>query len=709
MANIVMELNRISPYYLRHMDSAEQRIRQLTQDLNDHNHRYYILHQPVISDFEFDQLLKELESLEQQYPQWASSNSPTKRVGGDITEKFEKVKHQYPMLSLSNTYNKEEIMEWESRVHKGLGTTAHLFSEEVEYVMELKYDGLAISITYAEGQLVRAVTRGDGETGEDITANVRTIRSIPLELRGNFPSEFEIRGEVFMPRAEFDRLNAERIDAGEEPYANPRNTAAGTLKQQDSGEVAKRKLDCFLYYLFTDQLRFDNHFDAIQQATEWGFKTPPVAQRYIEKTHSVEGIMAFIEHWDKARAHLPFDIDGVVIKVNRYAQQEELGLTAKSPRWAIAYKFKAEKVATELLDITFQVGRTGAITPVANLKPVLLGGTTVRRASLHNADQIAKLGVRIGDTVWVEKGGEIIPKIVGVNEALRPSHSVPFHYIEACPECNTPLIRLEGEALHYCPNESSCFPQLLGKLEHFIGRKAMNMEGLGSETLSGLMKKNLVRSQADLFAIHLDNLIGLELEVHSEDNSKVRSIQQKGAENIIRGIESSKQVPFERVLFAMGIRHVGETVAKTLARALGSMEALMGASRETLIGIDEVGEKIADSILEWRQKTEHIVLVEKLRAAGVRLEVDADRRISSGGVLRGMTIVVSGTFTHFTRDGIKESIEQHGGKVSGSISSKTSFVVAGDQMGPEKRKKAESLGVKVMSEQEYMQRIAGEE
>jgi DNA ligase (NAD+) len=688
------------------MNLIEKRIRQLTQDLNDHNHRYYVLNQPIISDFDFDQLLKELESLERQYPQWASDNSPTKRVGGDITAKFEKVKHKYPMLSLSNTYNKEEILEWESRVHKGLGAEANLFSTEVEYVMELKYDGLAISLTYADGKLLRGVTRGDGETGEDITANVRTIRSIPLELRGNYPNEFEIRGEVFMPRAEFDRLNEERIAAGEEPYANPRNTAAGTLKQQDSGEVAKRKLDCFLYYVFTDNLSIDNHFDAIQQAQAWGFKTPPIAHRYIEKTQSVEGIMAFIEHWDKARAHLPFDIDGVVIKVNRYAQQEELGLTAKSPRWAIAYKFKAEKVATELLEITFQVGRTGAITPVANLKPVLLGGTTVKRASLHNADQIAKLGVRIGDTVWVEKGGEIIPKIVGVNEALRPSHSKPFLYINTCPECNTSLIRLEGEALHYCPNDTACFPQLLGKLEHFIGRKAMNMEGLGSETLSGLMKKNLVQSQADLFALKLEDLLGLELEVQADDTIKVRTIQQKGAENILRGIEASKQVPFERVLFALGIRHVGETVAKTIARSVGSMESLLQASRESLIGIDEVGEKIADSILEWCLIKENNTLVEKLRVAGVRLEVDNDRRVSTMGILTGKTIVVSGVFSHFSRDGIKESIEQHGGKVSGSISAKTSFVVAGENMGPEKRKKAESLGVKVMSEQDYIALIS---
>jgi len=690
------------------MEAAQHRIKELTTLLNDHNHRYYVLNQPVISDFEFDQLLKELDSLEKQYPQWASNNSPTKRVGGDITEKFEKVKHKYPMLSLSNTYNKEEILEWESRIHKGLGAEAQLFTTEVEYVMELKYDGLAISLTYDNGKLSRGVTRGDGETGEDITANVRTIRSIPLELKGNYPNSFEIRGEVFMPRAEFDRLNKERINAGDEPYANPRNTAAGTLKQQDSGEVAKRKLDCFLYYVFADTLSFNNHFDAIQQAATWGFKTPPVAHRYIEKTHSVEGIMSFIEYWDKARAHLPFDIDGVVVKVNQYAQQDELGLTAKSPRWAIAYKFKAEKVATELLDITYQVGRTGAITPVANLKPVFLGGTTVKRASLHNADQIAKLGVRIGDTVWVEKGGEIIPKIVGINEELRPSHAAPFRYIETCPECNTALIRLEGEALHYCPNETSCFPQLLGKLEHFIARKAMNMEGLGSETLSGLMKKKLVQSQADLFSLQLEDLIGLELEVQADDTIKVRTIQQKGAENILRGIEASKKVPFERVLFALGIRHVGETVAKTIARSMGSMDILMSSPRESLMAIDEVGEKIADSILEWRQRSENISLIERLRAADIQLEAEVSHSATNIGVLSGKTIVVSGVFAHFSRDGIKESIEQHGGKVSGSISAKTSFVVAGDNMGPEKRKKAETLGVGIINEQEYIQMIAAQ-
>ena len=686
------------------MDSARQRIAELTRELNEHNHRYYVLNAPSISDFEFDQLLKELEALEQAHPELADANSPTKRVGGDITDKFEKVKHKYPMLSLSNTYNREEIIEWESRVHKGLGTGGDLFSStEVEYVMELKYDGLAISLTYENGQLVRGVTRGDGETGEDITANVRTIRSIPLQLRGNHPGEFEIRGEVFMPRAEFDRLNRERAANGEEPYANPRNTAAGTLKQQDSGEVAKRKLDCFLYYVYAQDVNYDNHFDAISHANDWGFKTPPANLRYIEKTNSVDGIMSFIEYWDKARHDLPFEIDGVVVKVNRYAQQDELGLTAKSPRWAIAYKFKAETVSTLLHKITYQVGRTGAITPVANLEPVALGGTTVKRASLHNADQIEKLDIREGDYVFVEKGGEIIPKVIGVDTAKRQEHSRPHSYITDCPECGSALVRAEGEALHYCPNENGCAPQIKGKMEHFISRKAMNLEGMGSETISGLYDQGLLRNVADIYDLRADQLLGIEFTVSDEfgENPKKRSMQEKSVQNLVAGIDASKQVSFERVLFALGIRFVGETVAKKLARHFKTIDAIAAATFEQLIEAEEIGDKIAQSILDWFGNNDNRNIIEHLRTAGLQLALAHDDSAPASDKLKGLTFVVSGVFQHFSRDGIKSSIESNGGKVSGSISKKTSYVLAGDNMGPEKRKKAEELGVKVIDELQY--------
>ena len=629
-------------------------------------------------------------------------------MGGDITEKFEKVKHKYPMLSLSNTYNREEIIEWESRVHKGLGASADLFSSvEIEYVMELKYDGLAISLTYENGQLARGVTRGDGETGEDITPNVRTIRAIPLQLRGNHPGEFEIRGEVFMPKAEFERLNADRLAKGEEPYANPRNTAAGTLKQQDSGEVAKRKLDCFLYYVYAEDVTFDNHFDAISHASDWGFKTPPTTLRYIEKTTSVDGIMNFIEHWDKARHDLPFEIDGVVVKVNRYAQQEELGLTAKSPRWAIAYKFKAETVSTLLHKITYQVGRTGAITPVANLEPVSLAGTTVKRASLHNADQIEKLDIREGDYVFVEKGGEIIPKVVGVDTARRPEHSQPHAYITHCPECNTALVRREGEALHYCPNENGCAPQIKGKMEHFISRKAMNIEGMGSETISGLFDQGMLRTVADIYDLRSEQLLGIEFTVSDEfgENPKKRSMQEKSVQNLMAGIEASKQVPFDRVLFALGIRFVGETVAKKLARHFKTIDAIATATFEQLIEAGEIGDKIAQSILDWFAIEDNRNIINRLRNADVQMALSEDESAHTSNTLLGLTFVVSGVFQLFSRDGIKASIESNGGKVSGSISKKTSYVLAGDNMGPEKRKKAEELGVKIIDEREYVAMI----
>lgn len=689
-------------------DIAKSRIASLTSELNEHNHSYYVLNQPVISDFEFDQMLKELEQLELQFPELADPNSPTTRVGGDITDKFEKVKHRYPMLSLSNTYSQEEIREWEERVHKGLGNGVDLFSAaEVEYVMELKYDGLAISLTYQNGRLMRGVTRGDGETGEDITANVRTIKSIPLHLRGNHPGFFEIRGEIFLPKKEFERINEERVAAGEEPYANPRNTAAGTLKQQDSGEVAKRGLDCFLYSVYGDDLPFDNHYDSLTHAADWGFKAPPHKLRYIEKCNSVDGIVAFIQYWDKARHELPFEIDGVVIKVNKYQEQEELGLTAKSPRWAIAYKFKAETVSTRLHKITYQVGRTGAITPVANLEPVFLAGTTVKRASLHNADQIAKLDIREGDVVFVEKGGEIIPKVVGVDESKRDEHSRPHVYITECPECGTGLYRNEGEAQHYCPNDTGCPPQIKGRMEHFISRKAMNIEGMGTETISGLWDKGLLRNYADIYDLRAEQLIGLEFTVSDEfgENPKKRSMQEKSVNNLMAGIEASKQIPFERVLFALGIRFVGETVAKKLAKHFKDIDNIANASFEQLIEAEEIGDKIAQSIIDWFANENNRSIIERLKYSGLRLEIDATESNKTSDLLAGKTFVVSGVFAHFSRDGIKESIEANGGKVSGSISKKTDFVLAGDKMGPEKKKKAEDHGVAIISEDDYRSMI----
>ena len=686
--------------------NAHQRILELTDTLNEHNHRYYVLNQPAISDFEFDALLKELEELERLHPQWADVNSPTKRVGGDITNRFEKVKHRYPMLSLSNTYNTQDIIDWQERVAKGLGSE-QTHQSHVEYVMELKYDGLAISLTYENGRLLRGVTRGDGEVGEDITANVRTIRAIPLHLKGNHPGLFEIRGEVFMPKDEFNRLNQERLRAGEEPYANPRNTAAGTLKQQDSAEVAKRKLDCFLYYVMADDVTYTNHFDAIQHASDWGFKTPSASNRYIEKTNTLEGIMAFIHYWDEQRHELPFDIDGIVIKVNDYRQQDELGLTAKSPRWAIAYKFKAATVSTRLEKITYQVGRTGAITPVANLTPVFLAGTTVKRASLHNADQIAKLDIREGDMVFVEKGGEIIPKVVGVDLPQRDPSSLPHHYIQFCPECQAPLSRAEGEAQHYCTNEDGCPPQIKGKMEHFISRKAMNMDGMGEETIAGLWEKGQLRTVADFYDLRYEQLIGLEFTLGEAMDGDVRkrSMQEKTVRNLLEGIEQSKQIPFDRVLFALGIRFVGETVAKKLARRFRTIDALQQASYEQLRDTDEVGEKIASSVQQWFAIAANQVIIQRLKAAGVQMEITNDESAPISDVLSGKTIVVSGVFQHFSRDGIKQSVEQHGGKVSGSISKKTSMVIAGDSMGPEKRKKAEDLNVPIITETEYLSMI----
>lgn len=691
------------------LEEASTRISELTKALNDHNHRYYVLNDPSISDYEFDLLLKELEKLEQQFPEFSDANSPTRRVGGAITNKFEKVKHKYPMLSLSNTYSVEEIRDWEERVYKGLRADGDLFSvSEVVYVMELKYDGLAISLTYANGKLIRGATRGDGESGEDITTNVRTIKSIPLSLRGNHPGEFEIRGEVFLPKDEFDRINKERVDEGEEPYANPRNTAAGTLKQQNSSEVAKRRLDCFLYSVYGEDMAYDNHYDAIIHASDWGFKAPPHKKRYIDKTTSLEGIMSFISHWDKARHELPFEIDGVVIKVNSYSQQEELGMTAKSPRWAIAYKFKAETVSTKLKKITYQVGRTGAITPVANLEPVFLAGTTVKRASLHNADQIEKLDIRESDVVFVEKGGEIIPKVVGVDVSKRTADSKPHVYITNCPQCGTELIRNEGEVQHYCPNENGCPPQIKGKMEHFISRKAMNIEGMGSETISGLWEKGLLKNVADIYDLTYDHLIGIEFTISDdfEEDIRRRSMQEKSVQNLLSGVEASKQIPFERVLFALGIRFVGETVAKKLVNHFFEIENIQTATFDELITAEEIGEKIAQSILDWFGNEQNLAIIERLKNAGLQFAAERKDVSHHTNKLEGKIFVVSGVFAHFSRDSIKESIEENGGKVSGSISKKTHFLVAGENMGPEKKKKAEDLGVAIISESDYQKLIS---
>lgn len=673
------------------MDKAQAaaRIQQLSRELEYHNHRYYVLADPVISDQHFDHLLKELEQLESQYPELADANSPTRRVGGDITKNFPTVAHRWPMLSLSNSYSREEVEEFVARVEREIGRTT--------YCMELKYDGVAISLTYRDGQLVRAVTRGDGEKGEEITANIRTVRAIPLQLQGSgWPGEFEVRGEVVFTRDRFERLNAERMERGEEPYANPRNTAAGTLKLQDPKEVARRGLSNFIYGVQGDVLPSRSHYELIRLAGSWGFRVPDPAKAMVGKATDTEGIMAFIDHWDAHRHTLEVDIDGVVVKVDDLDVQQELGLTAKSPRWAIAYKFAAEQAVTRLENVAFQVGRTGAITPVAELQPVQLAGTTVKRASLHNADQIAKLGLHIGDLVKVEKGGEIIPKIVGVVVEQRPKHATAVEFPHQCPECGTPLIRLEGEAQHYCPNEHQCPPQITRRIEHFVARRAMDIEGLGGETVEELFRAGLVRNVADLYTLRKEDLLALG-----------KGWGERSAEQVVEGVAASRQIPFERVLFAIGIRHVGETVAKKLARAVGSMDRLMAMTQEELTSIDEVGPKIAESIVDFFAVEGNRSIIERLREHGLRLALDPSEVQSVGEKLKGKTFVVSGVFRNFSRDGIKEAIEMNGGKVSGSISSKTSFVVAGADMGPAKRTKAEQLGVPVIDEDTFAQMIAG--
>ena len=671
--------------------NIQQKITQLSKELEEHNYRYYILSHPVVSDYQFDMMLKELQDLEEKYPEFASPNSPTKRVGGDITKEFNTVKHRYPMLSLSNSYSKEELIDFENRISK-------LTNEKIEYVCELKYDGVAISLNYKNGELVQALTRGDGVQGDDITANVRTIRTIPLKLKGNdYPADFEIRGEIFLPREAFDKINEEKKEAGEALLANPRNTASGTLKMQDSAVVAKRGLDCYLYSVSGEELPFVSHFDSIQKAGEWGFKVPLAQNNFIKKCDSIDGILEFINFWDEERKKLPFDVDGVVIKVNQYSIQKQLGTTAKSPRWAIAFKFETERACTKLISVSYQVGRTGAITPVANLEPVLLLGTTVKRASLHNADIIEKLDVREGDFVYVEKGGEIIPKIVGVELSQRNQDSQPLQYLSACPECNTPLIRRDGEAQHYCPNEVGCPPQIKGKMYHFISRKAMNIDGLGEETIDQLYDSGLIKNIADLYTLQFAQVVALE------------RMAEKSANNLLAGIEASKTVPFERVLFALGIRHIGETVAKKLAFHFKNIDAIIAASLEELIRVEDIGEKIAVSIKEYFSLPESLALIEKLKSFDLQFEAIEVVKVGGSNILEGKSVVVSGVFKNYSRDDIKKEVEKHGGKNVGSISAKTSFVLAGENMGPEKLKKAEKLGVQILSEDDFMKLIGGGE
>jgi DNA ligase (NAD+) len=664
--------------------TIQQKIEQLREELNQHTHNYYVLDNATISDFDFDTTLKELEKLEEANPEFFDSNSPTQRVGGEITKNFTTVTHQNRMYSLSNSYSKEDLFDWEKRIQKILGTT------DVEYTCELKFDGASINLTYENNQFVKAVTRGDGFQGDDVTANIKTIRSIPLSLKSDFVSNFEIRGEIILPLDGFQKMNEQRLAEGEEEYKNPRNTASGSLKLQDSTEVAKRPLDCLLYQVVTSERKYQTHFESLENARKVGFKVP----KTIALANSIEQVFDFVNHWDSKRHELPYETDGVVIKVNNLQQQEELGYTAKSPRWAIAFKYKAARVSTILRQITYQVGRTGAITPVANLEPVQLAGTIVKRASLHNADQIEKLNIRIGDTVFVEKGGEIIPKIIAVDFTKRPENSQPTDYATHCPECNTELIRTEGDAKHYCPNEFGCAPQITGRIQHYISRKAMDIDGLGGETVDLLRKEGLIHNYADLYNLKIEQIIPLE------------RMAEKSAENMIIGIEKSKEIPFEKVLFALGIRFVGETVSKKLAKHFKSIDNLMTASFEELINVDEIGDRIAQSMIDFSADLRNIQLINRLKAAGIQLEVSQENLENQTELLKGEVFVVSGVFYQLTRNELKKAIEDNGGRVSSSISKKTSYVVAGDNMGPSKLTKAQDLGIEIISEQDFLNKIS---
>jgi len=659
----------------------QQTILDLREELNVHNHNYYVLDKPTISDFEFDQKLKQLQDLEAKHPEFFDENSPTQRVGGTITKNFQTVVHENRMYSLDNSYSKEDLQDWEIKIQKVLGNVP------LQYTCELKYDGASISITYENGKLSKAVTRGDGFQGDDVTNNIKTIKSIPLQLKGNFPPKFDIRGEIILPLEGFEKMNQELIDIGEMPYSNPRNTASGSLKLQDSAEVAKRPLDCLLYFIIGNNLPFTTQFEGLETARNWGFKVPTQSKL----ANNLEEVFEFINYWDVHRHDLPYETDGVVIKVNDFNHQNELGYTAKSPRWAIAYKFKSEQVTTTLNSISYQVGRTGAITPVANLEPVQLAGTIVKRASLHNADQIEKLDIRVGDAVFVEKGGEIIPKIIGV--ATRGSQVAPTQYITHCPECNTELIRKEGEAQHYCPNFYGCPPQIIGRIQHFISRKAMDIEGLGGETVALLYNNGLVKDYSDLYELTIDQVIPLE------------RMAQKSAENLINGIKKSKEVPFERVLFALGIRYVGETVAKKLAKHYKNIESLRQATLVDLILVDEIGERIAQSVIEFFENQNNSSIIERLKQFGVQFEIVEKFNPNATEKLLGKNFVVSGVFEQFSRDDLKKAIEENGGKVMSSISSKTDYVVAGDNMGPAKLEKANQLGIAIISENDFIKMI----
>ena len=662
------------------MITPEQKINELRRELNSHNYKYYVENAPTISDFEFDKMLRELIELEELYPHLKDKNSPSMRVGSDLTNSFRTIEHRFPMLSLSNTYSSEELGEWLDKVKQEVA--------DAEFVCELKFDGTAISLTYENGRLLRAVTRGDGSRGDEVTENVRTIRSVPLVLQGDdYPPFFEIRGEIFMPYSSFDRLNSEREQQGETLFANPRNAAAGTLKQQQSQVVARRGLDCTLYQVAGEKLPFDSHSESLDAARRWGFKV----SSHTALCHTTEEVMAFINKWDTERHSLPFPTDGIVIKVNSFADRRKLGSTAKAPKWAVAYKFKAEQALTRLLKVTYQVGRTGAITPVANLEPVLLAGTTVKRATLHNADQIAALDLREGDMVYVEKGGEIIPKITGVELSERNSDSQPLQYITHCPECGTALVRYEGEVKHYCPNQSHCRPQQAGRIIHFIRRKAMNIESLGEETVELLIEHSLIENIADLYDLRAEQLAPLP------------RLGEKSARNIIQSIASSCEVPFHRVLFALGIRFVGETTAKYLASHFGSMDAVMNSSREELLEAEEVGEKIADSIIDYFADEQNRAIIERLRTAGLKFEADAVKLSSQA--LEGISIVISGSFEQHSRDELKAMIEAHGGKNLAAVSANTTYLLAGAKIGPAKLQKAQKLGIQIISEQEFLAMI----
>ncbi len=663
--------------------NLKEKIEALRQQLHKHNHDYYVKDAATISDFEFDGLLKELQQLEEAHPEFNDPNSPTQRVGGGLTKNFETIAHEHRMYSLDNSYSKEDLLDWETRLKK-------MVDGPISFTCELKYDGASISLTYKNGKLLRAVTRGDGFQGDNVTTNIKTIKSVPLTLSGDYPESFDIRGEIVLPLDGFNAMNAAREEAGEELYRNPRNTASGSLKLQDSSEVANRPLECLLYALVGSSLGVETQYESLEKARSWGFKVPDKAGL----VKSIDAVFEFVNYWDVHRHDLPYETDGVVIKVNNLQQQEELGYTAKAPRWAMAYKFKAEQASSVLNEITYQVGRTGAITPVANLSPVELAGTTVKRASLHNADQIKKLDIREGDTVYVEKGGEIIPKIVGVNLLLRPNSSEPTKYIVQCPECHTSLVRKQDEAQHYCPNYAGCFPQIVGRIQHFISRKAMDIDGLGGETVALLVREGLINNYADLYELTLEHIIPLE------------RMAEKSAQNMVAGIENSKQIAFERVLFALGIRYVGETVAKKIVRHYKTIDAIATATQEDLEQVEEIGVRIAQSVREFFNDIASQELIRRLKNYGVQLEISAQQMADQTNLLQGEIFVVSGVFHQVSRTELKKLIEDNGGKVSSSISARTSFVIAGDKMGPSKRAKAEALGVTITDEDSFLSRIA---